>query len=904
MGRQTENYGLIKPAENEYYDINIPNNNMDIIDEELKNHEIDLEEIRENTETVLTSTLSQHKSIFSAGTGFDAEGVEQDIRDIIKGGQSKIRIEGFTARNSINNGNFENSTAGWTHQLTFTPTVTNNELTFTATALNEGIHQNFRAFPNHKYYACATILGSAEMVLTDNVTMSYVIAHSDNIAKYEKLVLYQQLASNNLHGEQLLIRNNQSSGFTPIKVRDVMCINLTALFGAGNEPTKEQCDLMFDHYIQGLQGVGNHKIVSTGKNLFNVNARNSSWLISSYGIAPDRVELMASTADGYVSYLVRVKPNTTYTFSFISESEAGPSKVWIFQTDLTTTLSSEGSKYTGGQFNSKHNTEVLIVIYANANVRTIFKNIQIEEGSTATEYEPYQYSECSITMPSYAKQMHRLPNGVCDSIEEINGVDTFVCRTLSYALRASDITTLNTSFANIDGVCIARENLSGIYPLQAGVTPDKMIVQGFTKCSVYSGYDNAQYAWTFMDSSSFSADLYLFVPKGTYASLAAVQAALAGTNIIYERMTVTFSVSRGGGAGFKTEGNLEIFEGGTIYQKSLVDPKYHNNARISTIYNLSDKAIEMANSNEFTALYKMINGKLKNNAECVESGSNSNAFGYGNTTRGERSSAFGYLSEVNGVESFASGHEVIADGTYQAVFGRLNSPNVVDLFQVGAGTSNTNRWNALAVSGQMLRHKMAHITVSTQADLNVTLGVGDIIPGTYYRFVLNITVGGLGMPGGAWLVEGYKHDDNYQWQIIRRYGEGSASIGIMEYRRSKYNGTWTAWDINGSVDLPFVSNIHANVTMATVNARKRDNTIQFYILFSVTNMPNSSTIFYVSHYPISSYAPFPLRADTAPYTIISNASVFITGSGEAKFYTSGSNVTGQFYLAGEFTCRN
>ena len=51
---------------------------------------------------------------------------------------------------------------------------------------------------------------------------------------------------------------------------DVMIINLTATFGAGNEPTKEQCDLMFADYFEGVKCFEpTGRVRSVGKNGLN-----------------------------------------------------------------------------------------------------------------------------------------------------------------------------------------------------------------------------------------------------------------------------------------------------------------------------------------------------------------------------------------------------------------------------------------------------------------------------------------------------------------------------------------------------------------------------------------------------------------------------------------------------------
>ena len=50
------------------------------------------------------------------------------------------------------------------------------------------------------------------------------------------------------------LRTGASSGAI-VKWGKTSLINLTATFGAGNEPTKEQCDLFFANYFEGTDNV-------------------------------------------------------------------------------------------------------------------------------------------------------------------------------------------------------------------------------------------------------------------------------------------------------------------------------------------------------------------------------------------------------------------------------------------------------------------------------------------------------------------------------------------------------------------------------------------------------------------------------------------------------------------------
>lgn len=83
------------------------------------------------------------------------------------------------------------------------------------------------------------------------------------------------------------------------------------------------------------------------------------------------------------------------------------------------------------------------------------------------------------------------------------------------------------------------------------------------------------------------------------------------------------------------------------------------------------------------------------------------ASGDSSHAEGNTNSAFGLASHVGGNESqtasgtynaFAHGYQLRANGNDQAVFGRCNAPNTTDLFQVGIGTSDSDRKNALRVA--------------------------------------------------------------------------------------------------------------------------------------------------------------------------------------------------------------
>lgn len=72
MATNTTNYNLVKPSENEYYDINVSNSNLDIIDTEIK---------RVNDRLDSVSTDAQSTSFDNSDNGMTATNVQDAIEE-------------------------------------------------------------------------------------------------------------------------------------------------------------------------------------------------------------------------------------------------------------------------------------------------------------------------------------------------------------------------------------------------------------------------------------------------------------------------------------------------------------------------------------------------------------------------------------------------------------------------------------------------------------------------------------------------------------------------------------------------------------------------------------------------------------------------------------------------------
>lgn len=61
---------------------------------------------------------------------------------------------------------------------------------------------------------------------------------------------------------------------------------------------------------------------------------------------------------------------------------------------------------------------------------------------------------------------------------------------------------------------------------------------------------------------------------------------------------------------------------------------------------------------------------------------------------------------------------------------------------------------------------------------------------TYYRFVAQHNIGEGFLTGGCWYVEGFKNDNNYEWQMAKLYVQ--LARHPIQYRVKNVN--WLSWE--------------------------------------------------------------------------------------------------------------
>lgn len=257
------------------------------------------------------------------------------------------------------------------------------------------------------------------------------------------------------------------------------------------------------------------------------------------------------------------------------------------------------------------------------------------------------------------------------------------------------------------------------------------------------------------------------------------------------------------GVGSHSEGKTTIAKGDGAHAEGESTKAYGYNSHAEGFYtqaggSSSDPNIGYNAHAEGLATLATGNNSHAEGIRTQASGDHSHAEGRDNTATNDGAHVGGAFSSANGTESFAHGVGLQANGNQQTIFGRYNTPNTYDLFQIGMGSSGNDRKNAFVidgsgnvfVSGSIIEYPMNYESSNDSAisDLLNNFAAFVASNGKYsFTITLGIAYSGWGM-GGVWLIEGYVSNSTYETQLATSYANGFSMKA-----RAKVNGGWTAW---------------------------------------------------------------------------------------------------------------
>lgn len=304
----------------------------------------------------------------------------------------------------VQNGNFASGTTGWVpYSTNGTITASNNELTYTLTSVKNTFYDNtveaqFNYIPNHIYFSTYDIYVSK----TSKVNTKYIngsITQDINAGWSTLKIIFKTngAGTNGFYGLAKASDYNYEVGDT-YKIKNVNLIDLTQAFGStiadyiysleqatsgsGIAWLKSYGFLTKDYYAYdsgSLQSVNvaSRKIV--GKNLCE---GTTDYLIS-YSASEGKATRIVGTGTCLVTHLIK---GETYTFSNGNNINRRIVAYWDEAPNIGDSTSYAQS-LTGNTFTAIKSGLAIIYIY-NSPIDTSVA--QIEFGSIATQYEPYE----------------------------------------------------------------------------------------------------------------------------------------------------------------------------------------------------------------------------------------------------------------------------------------------------------------------------------------------------------------------------------------------------------------------------------------------------------------------------------------------------------------------------------
>jgi hypothetical protein len=307
-----------------------------------------------------------------------------------------------------------------------------------------------------------------------------------------------------------------------------------------NTMTADQLAIKYP-YVQGgsLQSAQSRfRLRSVGKNLFDGELELGG-INSTTGLNESSTTLIRSK-----NY---TKVNVSASYKVSLDGVAKTTNIFYYDSNRNFI-----SYETASGFTTPNNCAYVRIRHISTNTE---EKIQIEPGSTATTYEPHRTSTQYFngTIPLY-----RVPNGTVNSIEKkTDGSSEEVERNKLHELVAGDIANLTTTLTNVDIVAINKQAGDVVYN-DSGTEVEKaqaILFPNFTAV-INSGIDNTSNIGKIYNASTTRYGLV--VSKNTYVNLAAAQAALAGTKLIYQLSVETRTP-------ITTSGQAYSYQSGTVY---------------------------------------------------------------------------------------------------------------------------------------------------------------------------------------------------------------------------------------------------------------------------------------------------------------------------------------------------
>ena len=489
------------------------------------------------------------------------DGGAYSIGSDVVNGQVSVTLKGRSLKNELNYN--RDTWAEWTKPTGVT--VVNGELIITlngSSSITPSLAANFKPSTKYGILLYGTAPDSAGLQISNNLTGSYVSLLGMGLTGNAKQVITTQssIATNIFK----ITNNTAGTSGEQIKIKDIRIFELPA----GSEIEADFETLTADElaqkypYIKGdsVKSTNSVRVKSVGKNLFNKSLYQT---VAQDGRKCIKTTFFVGNVNAVRIQGVQWKPNTVYSFRVQCRHEGVNNNVGfrVFYTDGTVgtvygMIGATFTEITGNSAAEKTIKYVNIGSHESAVAYFDIDTIQIEEGTTATEYEPYK--ETALYLPNVG-ELRSLPNGTKDEVNV--GLGQKIQRIKKYILQASDIESYNTTLTNVDYV-VLNKPLDYIGYNNLNKNDGNIVLEGYGCLNSTLSTDNIEFINQLGTHISLTKAI-IPVPKGTYANKEAVQAVFAGLTLTYQLATpIEIPI--------QASGSLVSYPSGTVYIEPFV----------------------------------------------------------------------------------------------------------------------------------------------------------------------------------------------------------------------------------------------------------------------------------------------------------------------------------------------
>lgn len=528
-------------------------------------------------------------------------------KNAANGQVSDIVLLGRTYTNGVINGDFSDSTNGWLNDIG-SLAVADNIIIGTSNGVSRkrAIHTttNIPVASNKKVYFKARFRTRSENAtklefnVRGSITSGTIQSIIFNNPEKDRWYYINDIISlpSNMEGNIRIVfwMTHESAEQSEGQVLEidgnygVLAVDLTSL---GETETDTDKLSQKYHFINGTKSTNSVRVKSVGKNLM---PSFDKWTMHPNTRLINNNEIEIKFNDIFSSPFISIQQNKDYILKY--STTRGGVRARLIYYDENKNLIENTNGTLSDTFRIRHS----LARYVRWNYYPstdqpdyrCVKNMQLEEGTVATAYEPYRESTSYL---SNVGELRSLPNGVKDEIS-IGAGGTVKTKRIS-----DDIPVSNTVYDSIDtetytNVDVIKTTVFGL--AKAGTIG----VDGQTRYYDKNGVELTEVAQADIDLEASvgkyywhtDKTLWIIVAKGTYVDIAAARTGLGATSLNYQLAQPIITP-------VQVSGTLVSYPSGTVYIERVVPDAGLYTDKMTVLHkDLPIKALERLSKIDYT----------------------------------------------------------------------------------------------------------------------------------------------------------------------------------------------------------------------------------------------------------------------------------------------------------------